>query len=191
MKQHTDGPTTIARACVCVAVLAAAQLTLLAPAGAQAVQDVATPFRKAPALPAAPYLPLAPYKAPVAATEASASPVSLAPLVAAPLRPAAKRWEVLTSDVTLSKTLERWAITAGYRMKWDAARNFQIDAPTSFEGDFEGALADVLSTAGIRTSDYPLEACVYGNTPPLVRVTHQGEQARECAAVAALATPTK
>jgi hypothetical protein len=90
------------------------------------------------------------------------------------------RWSVLTQDITLARTLERWAAQAGYRLKWDAQRNFLIGAPDSYDGSFESALRAVLGSAGIRQSDYPLEACVYANTPPLVRVTRQGEQVREC-----------
>jgi hypothetical protein len=93
-----------------------------------------------------------------------------------------RRWEVLTQDITLARTLERWAGAAGYRIKWDAKRNFLIGAPDSVEGSFETALQAVLGSAGIRQSDYPLEACIYANSPPLVRITRQGEQARECTA---------
>ncbi len=89
-------------------------------------------------------------------------------------------WSVLTQDITLARTLERWGLQAGYRVKWDAQRNFLIGAPDSVEGSFETALKTVLNSAGIRQSDYPLEACIYANTPPLVRITRQGEQAREC-----------
>ncbi len=92
-------------------------------------------------------------------------------------------WEVKTSDVTLYRTLERWSQAAGYKLKWDAARNFLIGAPDIYVGTFESALQSVLSSAGIRLSDYPLEACIYANTPPLVRITRQGEQARECSAI--------
>jgi hypothetical protein len=92
----------------------------------------------------------------------------------------ASRWEVRTQDITLSHTLERWAAQAGYRLKWDASRNFLIGAPDAYDGGFEDALQAVLGSAGIRGSDYPLEACIYANTPPLVRITRQGEQAREC-----------
>lgn len=98
--------------------------------------------------------------------------------------PLETRWEVRTSDVTLSKTVERWTAAAGHKLKWDAARNFLIGAPDVYVGTFEGALQHLLSSPGIRHSDYPLEACVYANTPPLVRITRQGEQSRECAAVA-------
>lgn len=91
-------------------------------------------------------------------------------------------WEVKASDVTLARTLERWATSAGYKLKWDASRNFLIGASDVYTGSFESALQTVLSSAGIRLSDYPLEACIYTNTPPLVRITRQGEQSRECAA---------
>jgi hypothetical protein len=91
-------------------------------------------------------------------------------------------WSVRVQDITLARTLERWAAQAGYRVKWDAQRNFLIGAPDSVDGSFETALSKVLNSAGIRQSDYPLEACIYANTPPLVRITRQGEQARECEA---------
>ena len=95
---------------------------------------------------------------------------------------AAARWSVLVQDITLARTLERWGAQAGYRVKWDAQRNFLIGAPDSVDGSFETALKTILNSAGIRQSDYPLEACIYANTPPLVRITRQGEQARECEA---------
>jgi Toxin co-regulated pilus biosynthesis protein Q len=91
-------------------------------------------------------------------------------------------WRVLVQDITLEHTLQRWGAQAGYRVKWDAQRNFLIGAPNSVEGTFESALKAVLESAGIRQSDYPLEACIYANTPPLVRITRLGEQARECEA---------
>lgn len=93
---------------------------------------------------------------------------------------AAGHWNVLVQDITLARTLERWGAQAGYRVKWDAQRNFLIGAPDSVEGTFETALKAILNSAGIRQSDYPLEACIYANTPPLVRITRQGEQTREC-----------
>ncbi len=93
---------------------------------------------------------------------------------------ASTRWSVLVQDITLARTLERWGAQAGYRVKWDAQRNFLIGAPDSVEGTFEAALKTILNSAGIRQSDYPLEACIYANMPPLVRITRQGEQAREC-----------
>jgi hypothetical protein len=122
--------------------------------------------------PAADAIPVAPYAAVASASEAGGE------AAAAPIG----HWSVLTQDITLARTLERWAAQAGYRVKWDAQRNFLIGAPDSVDGTFEAALTTVLGSAGIRQSDYPLEACIYANTPPLVRITRQGEQARECSA---------
>jgi len=114
---------------------------------------------------------------------ASARALPVAPYASAASAPRVpQRWEVLTQDITLARTLERWASTAGYRIKWDAQRNFLIGAPDSVQGSFETALQAVLGSAGVRQSDYPLEACIYANSPPLVRITRQGEQARECTA---------
>ena len=126
--------------------------------GAEAFQAVPQPWHIAgeAALPVAPY--------------ASASAAE----------PGSSHWNVLVQDITLAHTLERWGAQAGYRVKWDAQRNFLIGAPDSVEGTFETALKAILNSAGIRQSDYPLEACIYANTPPLVRITRQGEQAREC-----------
>ena len=121
-------------------------------------QTMAQPWRA----PGETALPVAPY----------AGGVGADPLVA--------HWSVLVQDITLARTLERWGAQAGYRIKWDAQRNFLIGAPDSVEGTFEAALKAILGSAGIRQSDYPLEACIYANTPPLVRITRQGEQAREC-----------
>ncbi len=121
--------------------------------------QAATPLSHAVGEPA---LPVAPY----AATRTGDAPVV--------------HWAVLVQDITLARTLERWGAQAGVRVKWDAQRNFLIGAPDSVEGTFETALKAILSSAGIRQSDYPLEACIYANTPPLVRITRQGEQAREC-----------
>ena len=94
--------------------------------------------------------------------------------------PPTAHWNVLVQDITLARTFERWGAQAGYRVKWDARRNFLIGAPDSVDGTFETAVKAILGSAGIRQSDYPLEACIYANTPPLVRITRQGEQAREC-----------
>ena len=116
-----------------------------------------------------------------AAPAASALPV--APYAGgASTRNGSGHWSVLVQDITLARTLERWGAQAGYRLKWEAQRNFLIGAPDTIDGTFESALRTVLNSAGIRQSDYPLEACIYANTPPLVRITRQGEQARECEA---------
>lgn len=89
-------------------------------------------------------------------------------------------WEVRVQDVTLERTLQRWAAQAGYRIEWDAWRKIMIVAPGSYEGTFEAALQTVVASAGRREGDDPLEACIYADTPPLVRITLRGEQVRGC-----------
>ena len=123
------------------------------------------------------------------AAQALEAPLPVVPYAAAPVPvpvplpdTVSARWSVLVQDITLARTLERWGAQAGVRVKWDAQRNFLIGAPDTIEGSFEAALRTLLGSAGIRQSDYPLEACIYANTPPLVRITRQGEQARECEA---------
>ena len=118
-----------------------------------------------------------------ASTSAAEPSLPVAPYVSARANePAPGRWAVLVQDITLERTLQRWGAQAGVRLKWDAQRNFLIGAPDTIEGTFETALKTVLGSAGIRQSDYPLEACIYANDPPLVRITRQGEQSRECEA---------
>jgi hypothetical protein len=100
----------------------------------------------------------------------------------APYRASAvkQKWDVAVTDITLAKALDRWAAKAGWRVRWDADRHVLISAPAVYEGSFEDAVAAVLATPGIRGSAYPLEACVYANTPPLIRVTRMGDQVNEC-----------
>ena len=118
-----------------------------------------------------------------ASTSAAEPSLPVAPYVSARANePAPGRWAVLVQDITLERTLQRWGAQAGVRLKWDAQRNFLIGAPDTIDGTFETALKTVLGSAGIRQSDYPLEACIYANDPPLVRITRQGEQSRECEA---------
>ncbi|MCY3245750.1 hypothetical protein ECE01_17375, partial [Acinetobacter baumannii] len=70
--------------------------------------------------------------------------------------------------------------TAGYSFRWDADRYLLIAAPTVFEGEFVFAVQQVLESPGILYSEYPLEACVYANNPPLLRITRLGDQTQEC-----------
>lgn len=164
------------------------------PRGAVAIQlPVAPyiPFKELTATPMASTHPGVSVVAAMAAAEAAQTlglealglGTASSPVLRTPKPTALNRWEVKTSDITLYRTLERWSTAAGYKLKWDAGKNFLIGAPDIYAGSFESALQSVLSSSGIRLSDYPLEACIYANTPPLVRITRQGEQARECSAV--------
>lgn len=157
-------------------------LVLWSVAGVASAADVATeivprPVERSMSLPVAPYPGNRDAQA-VKQVAAVIQPSSGARSTPAPVQ----QWEVKASDITLARTIERWAASAGYKVKWDASRNFLIGASDVYTGSFESALQTVLASAGIRLSDYPLEACIYANTPPLVRITRQGEQSRECIA---------
>ena len=114
----------------------------------------------------------------VTAAGVPTAPAAAAP--AEPLPPPEKAWEIKPTDLRLDRVLHRWAEEAGWRVQWDAARHVELAGPNTFRGSFESAVAQVLATPGIRMSEYPLEGCIYPNTPPLVRITRQGEQVSEC-----------
>lgn len=99
---------------------------------------------------------------------------------AAPLAPPEQTWEVKLSDVHLANTLNRWAKEGGYRVIWEPRNNYLVEAPNVFKGSFEQAVAALLSTPGIRTGMAPLEACVYPNVPPLLKVSEKDTQEKEC-----------
>lgn len=90
--------------------------------------------------------------------------------------PVVRTWSVLTTDVRLETTLERWAREGGYKLVWDADRHILISAADSFNGTIGDAINRVLSSPAIRGSDYPLEAVIYANTPPVIRITRLGDQ---------------
>lgn len=94
--------------------------------------------------------------------------------------PSQPKWTLLLQDLTLYAAFSRWAKEAGWRVLWDADRHLLIDSPDVVTGDFEQAITAVVSSPGIVNGSYPLEVCFYPNTPPLVRITKRGEQAKDC-----------
>lgn len=99
---------------------------------------------------------------------------------AQPIADGKRQWVLKLEDVRVDKALKRWSKEAGYSFRWDADRYVLIAAPSVYEGEFLEAVQQVLETPGIIYSEYPLEACVYANTPPLLRVTRLGDQVEEC-----------
>lgn len=85
-------------------------------------------------------------------------------------------WSVQVEDITLENTLKRWAQQSNHQLLWDTDREIQITAKDEFSGSFEDALNRVLQSPAIRQSEHPLEAVIYANNPPLVRITRLGEQ---------------
>lgn len=94
-------------------------------------------------------------------------------------------WHIKASDVRLASTFERWAKESTdsgvpFSILWDAGKHVLIEAPTEYRGSFLDAIEQALKSPSILQSDYPLEACEYPNTPPVVRITRWGEQAKDC-----------
>lgn len=113
---------------------------------------------------------------------AAVAPVTVAAApVNVPVVPSLKKFEVRLTDVKLSTSINRWAAQSGVRVRWDADKHVLISAPMVFSAKniFE-AITQALSTPGIKNSEYPLEVCEYPNLPPLLRITRQGEQVKDC-----------
>lgn len=89
-------------------------------------------------------------------------------------------WDIKLQDINLANTFQRWAVAAGWRVRWDARKHVMIEAPDQIGGTFEDAVRTVLEAPGIAASAYPLEVCFYPNTPPLARITLKGDQDKEC-----------
>jgi hypothetical protein len=95
--------------------------------------------------------------------------------------PEKRKFEVRLQDVRLHVAMQRWAADTGVRLRWDADRHVLISAPMVFEADDAlQAVGMALSTPGIANSAHPLEVCAYPNVPPLLRITRQGEQGKDC-----------
>ena len=89
-------------------------------------------------------------------------------------------WEIRATDVRLDLVLERWAKTASRQpdavfLAWRGR-----PGPFLFPGAFRDVVGQVLSTPGIKFSEFPLEGCIYPNVPPLIRITRMGDQTSEC-----------
>ena len=124
----------------------------------------------------APKQPAVSVPATVVATAAAAAPPP-----AKPQGPVMTAYEIRLTDMRLSTAMARWAAEGGVRIRWDADKHLLISAPQTFTAaSVADAVAMALATPGIRNSEFPLEACEYPNTPPLIRITRQGEQAKDC-----------
>lgn len=108
----------------------------------------------------------------VTVTQMRGSTVSITPIIAAPAAKMVPSWEVKVSDVTLRKTLLRWAKQAGWQLSWEVKVDYPVQLEAIYLGSFDSAVEQY--TAALRGSDYPLIACFYdGNR--VVRVLHFGE----------------
>jgi hypothetical protein len=101
--------------------------------------------------------------------------------------PKPKQWEVLATDIKLAATFDRWAKESAempepvkYKILWDADKHVLIEATPTYSGSILDAIQAALETPAIRKSKNPLEACLYENNPPVIRITKLGEQADAC-----------
>lgn len=117
-------------------------------------------------------------KIPVIATTTSVVPLKSAELAESKAH-VTQQWQVKVSDIRLETTIDRWAKQASYTLVWDADRHILITAEDTFNGTFEEALNRILNSPAVRGSDYPLEAVIYQNNPPVVRITGLGEQSNK------------
>lgn len=77
-------------------------------------------------------------------------------------------FEVLSSDVTLSFALRRWAGNHGYQLVWDVQKDFPVRQTKYQNTNFEEAVEEVMKDLSL--TSYPLHACVYKNN--VIRILH-------------------
>jgi hypothetical protein len=93
---------------------------------------------------------------------------------------AQQEWELRQDDGRIDISIKRWATKMGYSFRWDAERYVLVDGSNKFRGDFPSAIRQLLGSSSIKNSSFPLEACLYNNTPPLLRITRMGDQSEDC-----------
>lgn len=73
-------------------------------------------------------------------------------------------WQVVSTDVTIRGTIERWAGIGGWTFgveHWASDRDLPVSAQTAFQGDFRGAIRSLLASTEL--TDLPLQPCFYNN----------------------------
>ncbi len=91
-----------------------------------------------------------------------------------------RTWSIFATDGKLATTFERWAKADGMKLVWDAKQHVILSSSDTFNGTLIDALNRVLGSPAIRLSAYPMEACIYPNVPPVLRITRLGDQTLEC-----------
>lgn len=80
-------------------------------------------------------------------------------------------WQLTEQDRTVKAGMQRWAHESGWRLLWELAVDYPIEAPASFEGNFEQAVAALMRDMG--HADIPPRAILYrGNQ--VVRIVARG-----------------
>lgn len=102
---------------------------------------------------------------------AASAPAAAASAVALEIRPA-RRWDVKTSDGTLSRALTRWADEVNVQLVWEAPK----DKP-ALRAVYQGSLDDALTAVmgDTQFSDYQLHACAFDN---VIRILHVSQSCK-------------
>ena len=90
---------------------------------------------------------------------------------AATVIPPARSWAIKIEDGTLSATLTRWAVDAGWQLLWEMPVDFQVDASSQVDGSFEHAVGMVATS--LASAPTPMQVVFYrGNH--VVRIVAKG-----------------
>lgn len=87
----------------------------------------------------------------------------------APLVPIERSLVVRPSDGRISQAIKRYAESHGWQLAWEIERDFPIEYPATFTGDFLGIIEQVVLS--LQNSDAPIRVKVY-EANRVLRVVH-------------------
>ncbi|MEY2659096.1 MAG: hypothetical protein RLZZ123_268 [Pseudomonadota bacterium] len=81
-----------------------------------------------------------------------------------------QKFDTMVTDRSVSRLLDRWARQAGVGFVWDAKSDVTLSTQDRFVGTIEQATERLIG--GL--SGITLQACIYTNNPPVIRITESG-----------------
>ncbi|MDI9332503.1 MAG: TcpQ domain-containing protein [Alphaproteobacteria bacterium] len=81
-----------------------------------------------------------------------------------------QKFDTLPTDRSVSRLLERWARQSGVGFVWNAKSDVTLSSQDRFIGTIEQATERLIG--GV--SGITLQACIYSNNPPVIRITESG-----------------
>jgi hypothetical protein len=81
-----------------------------------------------------------------------------------------QKFDTLPTDRSVSRLLDRWSRQSGVGFVWDAKSDVTLSTQDRFIGTIEQATERLIG--GI--SGITLQACIYNNNPPVIRITESG-----------------
>jgi hypothetical protein len=109
-----------------------------------------------------------PAPAPRLASESEPTPESAAAPAPAPLTPALQL-ALQPEDGRLSQAVRRYAERNGWQLAWEIERDFPIEYPATFHGDFLGIIEQIVLS--LHNTDAPIRVKVY-EANRVLRVVH-------------------